>query len=157
MDAIRVAAGRAFATLWVGALVFLVLAQPAHALLESSAIAWIAQLAGAALLAATFALRGGILRHCERFAAFLVRSRGLRAVVRSVAAEALALPQPTSSDATEAAATQADSAAPPVTGGATSQWTTGSPASSAGAAGTSLRTAASAPQRPSPPFPPTTA
>jgi hypothetical protein len=157
MREFQTVAGRTFAALWVATLGFLVLAQPAHAFLGTGAIALVAQVVGAALLAVLFALRGEILRQGARLVAFLERSRGLRAIVRSVAAEALTLPGPTSRDASETTGPETDGTAATSEGPSPSQWTTRAPASSAGAGGTSLRTAASAPRRPTPPFPPTTA
>jgi hypothetical protein len=92
MSQLRIVTGRAFATLWVTALGFLALAQPAHALFGSPTVALIAQVVGAVLLGGLFELRGTIRQQCERLSAFLVRSRGLRAVVRTLAVSTIAGP-----------------------------------------------------------------
>ena len=155
MSQLRIVWSRAFTTVWVAALGFLALAQPAHALFGSTAVALLAQVLGAVLLGAVFVLRGAIYQQCERLSGFLVRSRGLRAAVRTLAVSAIAAPTAAATEADATSETQA--AAPTPARAVPSQGRKSGGASSAASAGTSLQTAASAPRRPTPPFPTTTA
>ncbi len=139
-------------TLWVAVLGFLALAQPAHALFGSPTIALIAQAVGAVLLASLFVLRGAIREQVERLSAFLVRSRGLRTVVRTLAVSSIAGP---SGEVAGVDATDGTPAAAPTP--SLQQWRNPGGSSSAAPAETSLQTAASAPPRPTPSAPATTA
>ena len=133
---------------------FLALAQPAHALFGSPTVALIAQAVGAVLLGALFELRGAIRQQCERLSAFLVRSRGLRAVVRTLAVSTIAGP---SAEAAGGDATNETPAAASTPHNVVSQWRKRDVASSAASVETSLQTAASAPLQSIPSVPPTTA
>jgi len=155
MSPLRVIAVRTIGTLWVAALTFLALAQPAHALFGSPTAALLTQALGAVLLAAGFALRGPVLRQRERFGAFLVRSRGLRTAVRSLAVGTLAAPAAEEAGAGATSGTEAMTPEP--SQAVLSQWQEPGGFSSAATAETSLQTAASAPHRPIPAFPTTTA
>ena len=155
MSQLRIVWSRAFTTVWVAALGFLALALPAHALFGSPAVALLAQALGAVLLGAVFALRGPIHQQCERLSGFLVRSRGLRAVVRTLAVSAVAAPTAAVTEADATTETQAVAPTPARVVPSPGRQPGG--ASSAASAGTSLQTAASAPRRPIPPFPTTTA
>ena len=153
MSQLRHVAGRTFTTLWVAALGFLALAQPAHALFESPSEARIAQAVGAVLIGILFSLRGAIHQQPKRLGAFPLQLRRLRAVVRTLAVSTIAA---TNAEAAEAAATN-ETHSPPPAPVALPLWQNPGGASSAASAGTSLQTAASAPRRPIPPSPPTTA
>lgn len=155
MNQLRIVSGRTLTTLWVVALGFLVLAQPAHALFESASAELIAQGLGAVLMGTVFALREAIRQQYERFSSFQGRSRGLRAVVRSLAVSTIAAPtaQTAGADATSEAA----AAAPNSHATELPQWQNSGGANAAASAETSLQTAASAPPRPTPSAPATTA
>ena len=155
MRQLRIVAGRTFTTLWVAALGFLAVAQPAHALFESPAVALIAQAVGGVLLGTVFALRGAIHQQCERLSAFLVRSRGLRAVVRTLAVSTIAGPSAEAAGGDATNETPAAASNPRHT--VLSRWRKRDAASSAASVETSLQTAASAPLQSIPPVPPTTA
>lgn len=155
MSQLRIVTGRAFVALWVAGLGFLALAQPAHALFGSPTVALIAQAVGAVLLGALFELRGAIRQQCERLSAFLVRSRGLRAVVRTLAVSTIAGPSAEAAGGDATNETPAAASNPRHT--ALSPWRKRDVASSAASVETSLQTAASAPLQSIPPVPPTTA
>jgi hypothetical protein len=150
---LRQVAGRTFTTLWVVVTGFLALAMPAHAIFESPLAALFAQAVGALLLGSAFALRGGIRQQYERLASFLERSRGLRAVVRTLAVSAIAKPSRHSGHATGGSRT----ATAKLDRSGLSHWELPGGSSSAASAETSPQTAASAPHQPIPPFPTTTA
>jgi hypothetical protein len=155
MNQLQNVSGRTLRILWVVVLGFLVLAQPAHALFESATVALIAQVFGAVLMGTVFALREAIRQQYDRFTSFLARSRGLRAVVRSLAVSTIATPtaQTAGADATsETAAAVPNSDATEL-----AQWQNSGGANAAASAETSPQIAASAPQRPTPAFPTTTA
>jgi hypothetical protein len=154
MKQLRIVSGRTLTTLWVVALGFLVLAQPAHALFESASAALIAQVFGAVLMGTVFALREAIRQQYERFSSFLVRSRGLRAVVRSLAVSTIAAP--TARKAGADATSEAAAAVPNSDATELAQWQNSGGANAAASAETSPQIAVSAPQRPTPAFPTTT-
>lgn len=147
-------AGRIVTSLWFIALGFLALAQPAHALFGSPNAALVAQILGAVLFAAAFTRREALRRQAERLVPFLVDSRGLRALVRSLAVGTLA-----ASSAEAAADTKgaADALVAEPGRAALSRWRDASGVSSAATAETLPQTAASAPRRSTPSFPTTTA
>jgi hypothetical protein len=153
MNQLRQVAGRTFTTLWVIVMGFLALALPAHAFFESPLIAQFAQVVGALLLGSVFALRGAIRQQFDRLGNFLKRSRGLRAVVRTLAVSAIAKPSRHAGDpkgGSRTAAAELDHSN--LTG-----WELPRASSSAASAETLPQTGVSAQRQPIPPFPTTTA
>lgn len=155
MSALRAVGSRTLTTLWVAGLVFLALAQPSNALIESPTVALIVQAVGALLFGAAFALRGAIHQQFDRLSSFLVRSRGLRVAVRTLAVSTVV------AAISEAAEVDSRRETNPVTAtlrsSALPNWRKQIVANSAAPAGTSLQTAASAPHPATPAFPTTKA